>query len=294
MQARYEQFDPLAIATAYAEKNPEDAATFARVLASDSLHELRAKNSYWFQEPMSLGKAVARIWSINVEITRRGVAPRWRGAPLYTFDRVSALPPGLPTAPGKRTPLSESQRQHLIRRWIDMEWLRSELGAAHMPTNEHWHGLFTAPTIDDAARTMRRICYVHSTGNGKSGMWPAWRTALFLAIPRLHKRALLALIDHDAGQAMFTLQKRLDTRYRPRLEALMRRPRYKLTRAQVEHRMLQCAAIDLARGSPTNAALAMRWMTGEQVSRQSMLEARRKIAAQLELTQTAWCEKSGC
>lgn len=116
----------------------------------------------------------------------------------------------------------------------------------------------------------------------------AWRVIDALNVPKLHRRALTGLIDRDAGDRVTNAEKRVRERYRPALEALMKRTRYPLTQDQVDRRVQQCLAIDLADGSVTDAAKVLGWMTGEPVTRQSMHEAKRKIVAQCGFHTKVW------
>ncbi len=252
--------------------------------ATKSLEELRLENAHWFAQPMAFELTAPTLWLINTELTRRGVAPQWRGVPRF----VQRAPPP-PADPRSKAPrrIGDVGQKNLMKRWIDLEWLRVVLGSAHVTKKKGWQDVF-AEDLKRAVVAFSKVNAMQSHGGGKYGTQPAHEVMLVLSIPKFHRLGLTGLIDRDAGELVRNMEKRVRTRLRPRLELLMERPAFALTSAEVERRIMYCEAIELAVGSPTAAATLFRWMTGEAVTRQTMQEMRCKIAEQCGLTTRAW------
>ena len=249
-----------------------------------TLEELRLENAHWFAQPMAFELTTPTLWLINTEFTRRGVAPQWRGIPR--FVRPAPLPPADPRSTAPRR-IGDVGQKNLMKRWIDLEWLRVALGSSHVTKKKSWQDVFSED-LKRAARTFARVNAIHSHGGGKEGTQPAHEVMLVLSIPKLYRLGLTGLIDRDAGELVRNMESRVRTRLRPRLELLAERTAFALTSAEVERRILYCQAIELAVGRPTAAATLFGWMTGETVTRQSIHEMRCKIAKQCNLTTRAW------
>lgn len=249
-----------------------------------SVEELRELNSYWFKEAMGFELAVPMLWLVNREFTRRGVAPMWRGVPRFVQDATS--PPVNPIGKEPRR-LGEVARKNLMKRWIDLEWLRFQLGESHVTKHRSWQVAFDSD-LELAIPGFLKVNAVWSHGGGKMGTKPAHQVVEKLSVPKLYLLGLTGLINRDAGELVRNMEKRLELKYRPLLEAQMDRPRYPLTEFEVERRLLYCQAIDLAVGSPTDATTIFQWMTGASVTRQTMHEMKIKIANQCNLTTRAW------
>jgi hypothetical protein len=284
----FRQLDPPAVLKAETAAKPEEWERRLENLRNSTVAELQEENAHWLREPMSLDTAVAMVWAINLEFTRRGVAPRWRNALEFLhvrpWEMASPVPP---TIPPVGRPLGNGMRLKLLLRWTDLEWLRAELGPEHQATFRPWRSLFHAPAFGGAYRVFKQINRVRSN-RGQPEIPQAWRVINALNVPSLHRRALTGLIDRDAGERATNAEKRVRKRYRPALEELMKRKRYPLTQDQVDRRVQQCLAIDLADGRITDAAKVLGWMTGKPVTRQSMHEAKLKIVEQCGFNTKVW------
>ena len=263
--------------------DPKAWALTAALFLDADLSTLLGVNRKWFPEPMGLTVAVGTIWLVNLELTRRGIAPAWRGLPK--FLTVKAPPPVNPNTPDFIR-LGDTMKRSLMRRWVDIEWLRSALGPTHLTTSVGWREAFSAD-YQAAVRGFAKVNNLRMDAGRPRPVTP-FKTLYRLNVPGLHRRALEGLVDRDAGEARVNAQKRVRESIRPKMVALMLRPTYRLTQAEVDRRLIFCEAIELAKGSPTDASLFFKWMTGETVSRQTMHEMRNKIAVQCKLTTQAW------
>ena len=265
---------------------------------SMSLAELHVQNAYWFKQPISFELTQPTLWLINEEFTRRGVAPQWRGIPRFVRsvgDGTMVVMRGN----GTRR-FSDATQRYLMKRWIDLEWLRVELGPKHITKQKIWQDVFSED-FDQAVRAFAKVNVVvgHGTdkgvGDGKMGpkhaASAAFRVVHKLSVPLLVRLGLTGLINRDAGELVRNAEKRIHAKIRPRMEALKERAAHALTSEEVERRLLFCLAMELAVGSPADAVKVFRWMTGETVSRQSMHEMRQKIALQCDLTTRAWISR---
>ncbi len=252
-------------------------------VSTASLVDLKALNARWIAQPMGFRQAVAMLVLVNQQFTLRGIAPAWRGLP---WD-VKTTPGGGPrlSMTGEML-LGESEKKRQLLRWIDLEWLRSDLGPKHRTRWKSWDPMFCG---DDS--TAMRVIHRIAAARWRSSEIKAptrWKTLNALQVPPPHRRALNGLRDRDAAGIAATIRKRLQGRIEPRLMALLDDPRQRLTPELIRKRLLHAEAIELATGSPTEAARFYRWMTGEVISRASMHEMKTKIAKQCELTTRAW------
>lgn len=244
---------------------------------------LREENAHWFAEPLGFQKAVVTIWLINLEFTRRGIAPRWRGIP--EFMARGAPPPYSQHSTSPRL-IGAGLRGTVLKRWIDLEWLRSSLGPFHTTKHKTWNSVF-ADDWKTAVKGFERVNSISSIG-GVPRLQTSYKVIFGLSVPKLHRIALMGMIDRDSGERVKNILKRVDERIRPKMESLMARTRHPLRPVEVERRLVICKAIELAQGSPTDAALVFRWITGEAISRQSIHEQKAKIASQCSLSTTNW------
>lgn len=261
--------------------------------AAMSLEQLRASNAKWFAEPIAFELTAPCLWTLNMEFTRRGVAPMWRGVPRFIKPlRLGSARPG-----DSERRLGDAATKGVMKRWIDMEWLRVQLGARHKTKYRLWQDAF-ADELEVAIPVIAKVNAVWSHGaghsNGKAGTKPAHDVVDRLSVPSLHRLGLTGLIDRDSGEKVRNMEKRLKEKIGPLLAALKERPTLPLTAEEVERRLLYCQAIELAVGSPTTAALIFKWMTGEVVTRQTMHEMRAKIAEQCGLKTRAWQPRARC
>ena len=241
-------------------------------------------NAYWFSQPMAFELTAPTLWLINQELTSRGVAPQWRGVPR--FVRKATLSPPPPNSTSLKR-LGDVATKNLMKRWVDLEWLRIKLGPLHVTKFKIWKDAF-ATDLDRAVPAFSRVNAILSHGGGKWGTRPAHTVVDRLNVPKIVRLGLTGLIDRDSGELVRNMEKRVTVRIRPRLEALLTRTAYPLTKEEIERRLLYCQAIELAAGSPTDGVTIFRWMTGESITRQSVHEMRCKISEQCKLATRAW------
>ncbi|NVO06676.1 MAG: hypothetical protein HXX19_12435 [Rhodoferax sp.] len=280
----FQTFNPHADVKHQSENGHPRWLEISKSLDEKSLEQLRELNARWFDGVMGFEQTAPMLWLVNQEFTRRGVAPMWRGVPR--FVRVAYAAPANPMSNVPRR-LGEIAKKNLMKRWVDLEWLRVQLGSSHVSKFRGWQDAF-ADDIEIAVLAFTKVNAIWSHGGGKLGTKPAHDVVDRLSVPKIHRLGLTGLIDRDAGELVRNMEKRLRATYRPLLEAQIDRPIFPLTKADVERRLLYCQAIDLAVGSPTNAAKIFQWMTGESVSKQTMHEMRCKIADQCDLKTRAW------
>lgn len=91
------------------------------------------------------------LWLINREFTRRGVAPQWRGVPRIV--KAAPMPPANPQSVTPRR-LGDVAQKNLMKRWIDLEWLRAALGVSHLTKKKSWPYTMRRP-LDPALRTLQ-------------------------------------------------------------------------------------------------------------------------------------------
>jgi len=241
-----------------------------------SVDQLRSQNSELFKEPLSphVPRPIALLWLINLELTKRGIGPRWRGAPAYIAPEAAPALPPLALVTGQPRPMSYADRGRAMLRWIDLEWLCCQLGPDHTPEQGSWRDIFKWGLSEGVATQI-----AHSPSNPH----------------RLTERLGVSDMDCFALRGLFTqgCAKRLKTLNSKRLKsargALLRDA--DLTPDQRTRRLLWIEAIELADGSPTDAARYFGWMTGTRPSRQSAAEMRKKLASQLGFRTGCWRQK---
>lgn len=253
-------------------------------LTSATVEDLVSLNAHWFRHPTGMREAVAMLWLINTKLTVMGVAPAWRKIPAHI--KVTPPPP-MPFSDIAVRSLSDSTRRNLIRRWVDLEWLRSVLGSSHAPQRTMWKEAFSTDD-EEAERAWARINAVQSNGGGKFGPETPYKVIYGLSVPKLTRFGLAGLIDRDAGELLTNARMRVHQRIRPKMEALSSRARRPLTKAEVEQRLVACEALEVAQGRPSDAATVFGWMTGTPITRQSMHAMRERIADQCKLSTRAW------
>lgn len=282
---RFEQFDPWSIHRQWVATQGDVARRLIDVVNAYDSPTLLDRNSYYFDQNFDDAMTARMLWSINTELTRRGVAPAWRRIPLY------AAPGGrLPkVAPAAGTPrkLSSAVKRNLMRRWVDLEWLRFELGPSHETSFRIWRNAFS-DDANQAAAVFAKVNRVQSHGGGRYAPLQPYQVLRSLAIPPLHKIALTGLIDRDGAERSANVRRRVQERYRPQFEAMMERDRRPLEADEVSRRLLYCEAIELAKGGLTDAATVLRWMTGKAVTRQTVGVMKERIARQCGLRTAYW------
>lgn len=275
--SKREVFSPLKITREEVRSDQAAWLAYTDSLKVMNLDELRAENARLFSlQIFGMTTVTAKVWLLNLEFTRRGIAPRWRGAPEHTDQ--AAPETAVLNLPGIPNPLTETARRRKVLRWIDLEWLRDALGQAHPIMRLGWSSAFVA---DDPEPIWRGIVEEQSANA---------ITLDELSVPKLHRLALLGFQTSPARDRFRTLDKFLSGPVGRLLAAQATRRKYPLTPSQVDDRIRDIRAIELAEGSATDAAMVRRWMTGELVTRQAMSLRRQKIASQVPaLTRrTAW------
>lgn len=284
MTTKVQQFNPHDLTRAQNEISLPRWNELKRTFEIMTIDELRAANSYWFLQSMTFELTAPAIWVINTELTKRGVAPRWRGVPRFVKKALLSIPSPISKGPPR---LGDVGTKNLMKRWVDLEWLRIELGPSHVPRLKIWTNVFAAD-LDQAISIFKKVNVVWAHGGGKVGTKPAYKVVHGLNLPKVVRFGLTGLIDRDSGERVRNMEKKVAQRIHPSMDALMTRDVSPLTLDEVKRRLLYCEAIELAFGRPTDAAKIFLWMTGETVSRQTMHEMRKKIAEQCQLTSRAW------
>lgn len=242
-----------------------------------TVQELRDQNAAHFIK-YPTDPVIAKLWAINLEFTRRGIAPRWRGIKSFNPSAVPSSTLGLPANVPRL--IGPAQKQKLLLRWADLQWLHNELGPSHLPLNLSWRKLF-ADHIDDDQREhlFSRVAASddkpHRIVYGPSVIEPVSLTLRGFAVSAV-------------GDRCRAVQRRVRDVIQVRLEALGTRPRYHPTTDALATRLVYAEAIELARGSPTEAARIVRWISGEVVTPQAAHQMRTKIASDIKLTGAAW------
>lgn len=282
---RYERFVPPEIARTLDRSAYPNFDAEVRDLRSASLAELRDRNRRLFAANIGWAKAVAMLWELNRELSRRGIAPAWRGIPQLNLSNV-------PAPPRRRDGtyrLSDRQKMMLMKRWVDLEWLRTVLGPMHK-TRVRLHQAIFSGDDQQAIRAMERVNRVLSTGGGKTGAQANHRSLYDLGIEVSDpvRFGLLGLVDRDHGERRRNAQRRVEQSVQPRLAALKVRPSYPLADEQYQHRLIVAEALEIALGSVSLAGTVFGWMTGMTITKQSMHAMKLKIAQQCSLKTRAW------
>ena len=256
----------------------QKVAKLTEKLRAVAVQELRKQNARQFATHPT-DAVIAGLWAINLEFTRRGIAPRWRGIEKFNPSAVPhERPVHLPASvPGVHHP---ALQQKLLLRWADLQWLHRELGPSHFPVNIAWRQLFV-DHIDEATREglFARIAESEDKPH---------RIGFSLSVPDPHTLTLRGFAVRKAGDRCKAARKRVRDLIQPRLEAFAQRPHYKPTGDAIVSRLVYAEALELAQGRPTETALFVRWISGEQVTTQAAHRMRDKMAADLKLKGRAW------
>ena len=247
-------------------------------LRTVTVHELREQNARQFVTHPT-DTVIAGLWAINLEFTRRGIAPRWRGIEKFNpsavpHDRPAHLPDSVPSV---RRP---AMQQKLLLRWADLQWLHQELGPSHYPLNLSWRILF-ADHIEEAKREELFARVAESEDKPH-------RIAFGLSVPEPHTLTLKGFAALKAGDRCKAARKRVRDVIQPRLEATAKRASYTPTTEAIASRLVYAEALELAQGKPTEAARFVRWISGERVTTQAAHRMRDRMAADLKLKGRAW------
>lgn len=239
--------------------------------------QLREVNARLFVQPISPNtpETIMQLWLANVELTRRGVGPRWRNLPAYVAPEAAPSIPECALLPGAPRPISHASRKRALLRWIDLDWLACTLGPGHVPDHAHWRKLF-ARGLDES--TAERIA---------NSSLPSRKLSGIIRIPEPHSFTLTGLLTRDSAERIKTARKRRD-QLSLTLLTQCARSRMPLSPDDMQSRLQWIEAIELTDGSPTVAAQLYGWMSGDTVTRQTAHEKRRKLAMQLGLKTAAW------
>lgn len=272
---RYAEFNP---AKCLRSVDGQKVAKLTEKLRAATVLELREQNARQFAAHPT-DAVISGLWAINLEFTRRGIAPRWRGIEKFNpsavpHDRPAHLPASVPSVH------HPALRQKLLLRWADLQWLHQELGPSHYPVNSSWCLLFS-DHIDDAKREGLFARVAESEDKPH-------RIGFDLSVPEPHTLTLRGFAARKAGDRCKAARKRVKEVIQPRLEAFRKRPRYKPTEDAIASRLVYAEALELAQGSPTETAMFVRWISGEQVTTQAAHRMRGKMAADLKLKGRAW------
>lgn len=246
-----------------------------RVTASD----LRNQNARHFAMLPS-DTVTAKLWAMNLEMTRRGIAPRWRGIDNFNPSAVSHAQVDYGLSDSVPRLISAQVQRKLLLRWVDLEWLHQELGPSHFPNNLAWRRMF----IDNIDQSERERLFARVAESDDK----PHRIVDGLSVTDPYMLALKGFGVAAAGDRCKVVRRRLKDVVEPRLEALARRPRYRPTPDALATRLMYAEAIELARGSPTETARFVRWISGDVVKPQAAHQMRNKIAADLKLKGRAW------
>lgn len=281
-ETRYEQFNPPELLSEWVRRT---GGRYPELVKGYETPRLLERNEFYFSASFDDAMTAPMLCLINTELNVRGIAPAWRRIPRYAahVGRSETVSLG----PARVRKLSARVKRNLMRRWVDLEWLRSELGSRHETHFRQWRDVFSEDPAK-AAAAFGRVNRVQSHGGGRYGPLAPHRVLFSLSIPALHKIALTGLIDRDEGKRSQNVRQRVQDSFRPILESLMERPKHPLSREDVERRLVYCEAIELAQASPSDAARIVGWMTGSPVTRQTIVTMRSRIADQCGLTTKAW------
>ncbi len=263
-------FNPAATARAEATADPPRWATFRAELQAMPVDQLRAENARLFGQGLAMPQVVAKLWMLNAEFTTRGIAPRWRDAPPHVQHNAPETV-DIPI-PGVGPVLTEATRRKRLLRWVDLAWLRHELGAGHPVQKIAWSYVFA--TADQAERDRLFSLIVEQESANTL-------TLDDLGVPKLHRLALLGFQTSPVRDRFRTLDKWMGGPLDALLVGMTTRRRYPITADELDARKRDLMAIELASGSPTDAALIRRWMTGQAATRFVMHERKKVLAAQL-------------
>lgn len=282
------QVDPPAILRAIP-TDPEPVPKYMQDRLRDadmSIAKLRELNDLWMGSTSSYRDLVYCTWTIALRFTDLGIAPVWRGGLRFSRD------PGWPAHPLRDDPEQlwrpkPAMTRNSSLRWIDLQWLRHELGPRHRAKVEYteWRDAFDS---DDevAAATWLKVNRLHWSSRHMAAI-PAYEVLQRLSIPEELRVGLTGLVDSATAERRNVAWRRRNE-FRQRLleeNELAARP---LAEAELGRRVEYFEAVELARGQPAQIARILGWISGRPISRQSALEMRRKLAQQYGLQRLAW------
>lgn len=205
---------------------------------------------------------VLAFWLLNVELTKRGIAPRWRGLPRpgdAPEEAVSMAPKYLTESPM----LNQAGKLSLMLRWADVQWLAT-VYPDHYPERPTGLRMFQGDT-SAAWHIVTRL-------------QPPCRIVQDLTLTTAMQLGLQVFVNSDTRHRHQVAARFMD-RIRPKLDRL--EALGVITAEQKVRRLTHCHAIRLAQGSPQLAADLVQQMTGQSITRSSMAQMRDKLTRQL-------------
>jgi hypothetical protein len=278
--AKLEVFRPIEILHT---EQTQDAGTwhvYAENLRHLALDALRAENARLFSCGLAMPQVVAKLWLVNTQLTELGIAPRWRDAP--TTSRQDGPETEMKYLPivGMVRRLTDRAKLRQLLRWIDLSWLRHELGPGHSIQNLHWAYAFSAPDCGPIFATII---------TAKEGMHAKPNKIILdeLGVPTTMHVALNGFQTQAVRDGLKNLERWLGGPIRALVEGQSSRRTHALSEDQVRDRLRDIRVIEMANGSPTMAAQIRRWMEGltvdgkPPVSPPGMFKRRQTLAAQI-------------
>ena len=240
-------------------------------------------SAQYLAEPLSSHnpKPIVMCWLINRELTRRGLAPRWRGLPQHVADEPAPNIPETALPPGAPRPISFASRRRALLRWIDLEWLCVIMGPRHAPTVKRLRHLFEGGRLDG----FMGEGIAEQIANAKDR---PYQVCLGLGVQAPQSFGLSALKPQDAARRVRAVEERVRLKIAPKLDEHRQSAQWPPTPEQCADRLRWVRAIELAQGSPAEAATLYGWMTGTPAPRQAAHKMKRKLADQLDLRGAAW------
>ncbi len=271
-----EVLNPVATLRELHQADPSTWSAYADRLKAMTVDELRAENARLWACVLAQREVQGKLWMVNVRFTTLGIAPRWRDAPKHLRqDGPESIDIQIP---GASQPLTETARRRYFVRWVDLYWLRHELGPGHPIDNPRWVYAFSAPDFERIFPIVVRDPTGDRTGTSDK---PNRLILDELNVPPLWHYALNGFQTQAVRDRRKNLERWLDGPVSGVINGQTTRLHHALTDDQVVARLRDVWAIELAAGSPTDAALVRRWMTGEAVSRVAMLKRRNTLARQV-------------
>ncbi len=247
---------------------------------------LAALNARWIASHLAADHWISLVWLVNTEFTKLGIGPRWRGLPRWQKTKPPRLS-GILTGTTRAYYLDHGTQLNNLMRWVDLEWLRAVLGPHHV-TKGYEYTNATHENLSLAQAAWSRLNRIAKTSSADAGASAPHRVLDGLKVPKLTRVSLTGLIDKDTANRVTVAMRRIESEIEPKLNVWAKGRPSGLAEDEVAHRLRVAEAIELAQGSPKDAADVLRWMTGRSVTRQAVNTMRLKMASQLGLTRQYW------
>jgi hypothetical protein len=278
--AKLEVFSPVEILQAEQAQDPDKWRAYAEDLKHLAPDALRAENARLFGCGLAMPQVVAKLWLVNIQFTELGIAPRWRDAPTNNRQDGPEVEEKFLPVVGTVRRLTDQAKHRQLLRWIDLSWLRHELGPGHTIQNMRWAYAFSTPDYGPIFATIT---------TAKEGMHAKPNRLVLddLGVPTTMHVALNGFQTQAVRDSLKNLEKWLGGSIAALVEGQGSRRTHALTDDQVRDRFRDIRVIEMADGAPTVAALIRRWMQGFKadgkppVSPAAMVKRRQTLAAQL-------------